>query len=144
MQTLLSNVKFEEMIATADRAAGTADINGATVDMKGFEGCLIRLEMGAIAATAVTLLKGQEADIATGADADWADIADASITIPADHDDKYVDMDVANIRKRYFRGVVDRGTQNATIRSAQYIKYNAAFLPTSQPANDLTLILTPA
>ena len=141
MQTLLSNVKFEEMIAHANRSAGTSDINGITVDMNGFEGCLIRLEMGAITASAVTTLKGQESDSSTGG---WTEVDGAEISIAPDEDNVYVDMDVANIRKRFFRGVVERATANAGIRSAQYIKYNASFLPTSQPAADKTLILTPA
>ena len=141
MQTLLSNVKFEEMVASGDRTGGTANINGVAVDMKGFEGCLINVEMGAITAGAVTSLKAQESD-ATGSG--WTDIDDAEITIGAGDDNYYVRLDVANVRKRYLRGVVDRSTQNSALRSAQYIKYNASFLPTSQPSDDLTLIITPA
>ena len=141
MQTLLSNVKFEDMIAHANRSAGTADINGITTDMNGFEGCLINLEMGAITASAVTTLKVQESDSST---AGWTDIDGAEISISPTEDNAYVRIDVANIRKRYLRGVVERATANATVRAAQYIKYNASFLPTSQPAADKTLILTPA
>ena len=140
MQTLLSNVKFEEMVAHANRSAGTADLNGITTDMKGFEGCLIRVEMGAITANAVTTLKAQESDDNTA----WTDIDDAEISIAATDDNAYVDLDVANIRKRYLRGVVERATANAALRSATYIKYNASFLPTSQPTAELTLIITPA
>lgn len=144
MQTLLSNVRFEEMVAQGSRGAGTSDINGAAVDMKGYEGCLIRVEMGSITSNAVTSLKAQEADIATGANANWTDITGASITIDDDDDNKYVSLDVANVRKRYFRGVLDRGTANAAIRSAQYIKYNPSYAKTAQPDDDLTLITTPS
>lgn len=141
MQTLLSNVRFEEMVAQGSRGAGQTDINGAAVDMKGYEGCLIRVEMGSITANADTSLKAQESDSSTSG---WTDIEGAEITIADDDDNNYVSLDVANIRKRYFRGVVDRGTQNAAIRSAQYIKYNPSYAETTQPSDDLTLVVTPA
>ena len=141
MQTLLSNTRWEDAIPHGSRGAGTADINGTATDMTGYEGVLTRVEFGTIAATAVTAVKGQESDAsATG----WADIEDAEISVPADHDNKYVTLDVPNIRKRYFRVQVDRGTGNAAITSAQYCKYNASFAPTAQPSDDLTAIVTPA
>ena len=62
MQTFLDNARLEEAIAQANRAAGTADINGITADMKGYEGVAARVEFGTIAATAVTAVKMQEAE----------------------------------------------------------------------------------
>ena len=144
MQTFLDNARLEEAIAQGNRAAGTADIDGIAADMKGYEGVAARVEFGTIAATAVTAVKMQEASIATGADADWADVEDLEVAVPDGHDNNYVTLDMPNIRKRYARVVVERGTANAAIRSAQYIKYRPAFAPTTQPADDLTKIMAPA
>ena len=144
MQTLLDNARFEEAIAQANRAAGDDNVNGIAADMKGYEGVAARVEFGSISSNAVTAVKMQEASIATGADADWADVEDLEVTVPHNHDDNYVTLDMPNIRKRYARVVVERDTANAAIRSAQYIKYRPSFAPTTQPADDLTKIMAPA
>lgn len=139
MQTLLNNARFEDAIAHGSRAAATSNINGRAADMAGYAGIVVRVEFAAIAARAVTKVKVQESDSAASG---WVDIEGASVNVPADHDNKYVTVDVPSVRKRYARVVIARGTANAAIASAQYIKYNPNFAPLDQPAADLTAIVT--
>ena len=142
MQTLLSNISLQEAIATGSRSAGTTDVNGTAVDMKGYEGLVALIEFGTITASAVTSVKMQESDSSTTG---WTDIDDAEIDVAADDDNDYFAVDCANIRKRYARVVVDRGTANAALRAALYIKYNPSFAPTThQSGRFTTLVTTPA
>jgi hypothetical protein len=68
---LSKNLKITPAITPDNGAAGTTDINGATLDMQGFEGVLIKVVFGAITAGAVTSIKAQQ-----GAQSDLSDAAD--------------------------------------------------------------------
>ncbi len=84
--------KITQAIAPAAGVAGTTDINGATLDMSGFEGVLMKVTFGAITASAVTSIKAQQ-----GAASDLSDTADLLGTgqTIADTDDEkvfYIDL----------------------------------------------------
>ena len=118
---LSKNSKITQAIAPAAGVAATTDINGATLDMSGFEGVLCIVTFGTITATAVTSIKAQQ-----GADSGLSDAADLAGTaqVVADNDDEKVFyIDLFSPRERYVRVVVDRGTANAVVASAEYIQY---------------------
>jgi len=130
---LSKNGKISQAIAPAAGVAATTDINGATLDMQGFEGALIIVTFGAITATAVTSIKAQQ-----GQQSDLSDAADllGSAQAIADRDDEKVFyIDVHKPRERYVRVVVDRGTANAVVASAEYIQYGPHKAPTIHGAN---------
>ena len=118
---LLKNVKVTRAITITDGAAGVSDINGATLDMSGFEGVLIAVRFGAITTGALTSIKAQQ-----GAASDMSDAADLEGTAQtvADNDDEEEFLiDIYKPRERYVRVVVDRGTQNAVVAGATYTQY---------------------
>lgn len=117
---------------TAGVAAPT-DINGTTLDMTNHEGVLIIVRMGTITATAVTSIKAQQ-----GAASDLSDAADlegTAQTIADTDDDKTFYIDLKRPRERYVRLVVDRGTANAVVASAEYVQYGPRELPSAHGAN---------
>jgi len=124
---LSKNAKITQAITPTNGVAGTTDINGATLDMSGFEGVLIVVTMGAITATAVTSIKAQQ-----GADSglsDAADLAGTAQTIADSDDDKVFYIDLFRPAERYVRVVVDRGTANAVVASAEYLQYGPREAP---------------
>lgn len=126
---LSKDVKITQAITPTAGAAGTSDINGATLDMSGFEGVLMIVTFGAITAGAVTSIKAQQGSAADMSDA--ADLAGTAQAIADTDDDKVFYIDLYRPEKRYVRLVVDRGTQNAVVASAEYIQYGARSEPTS-------------
>lgn len=126
---LSKEVKVSQAITPTNGAAGTSDINGATLDMSGFEGVLMIVTMGAITANAVTSIKAQQ-----GAASDLSDAADllgTAQTIADDDDEQVFYIDLYRPAERYVRVVVDRATQNAVVASAEYIQYGARKEPTT-------------
>lgn len=120
---LSKNVKITQAITPTAGGAGTTDINGATLDMAGFEGVLMVVTFGAITAGAVTSIKAQQGNQSDLSDA--ADLAGTAQAIADTDDDKVFYIDLYRPEKRYVRLVVDRGTQNAVVASAEYIQYGA-------------------
>lgn len=119
MQNFFPSNAMMEAIPYASRAAGSADINCATVDReKTMAECIgLNLEFGAIAATAVTSVHWQgSVDGST-----WVDLAGTKIDVAHDDDNKYVWTELRTPVYRYVRAVVNRGTANATVRSAIYV-----------------------
>lgn len=130
---LAKNTKVSIAVAPASGVAGTSDINGATLDMSGFEGVLMVVTFGAITGSAVTSIKAQQ-----GADSglsDAADLAGTAQTIADTDDEKTFYIDLHKPQERYVRLVVDRGTQNAVVASAHYIQYGAHTMPTTHGTN---------
>jgi len=126
---LSKNVKITQAITPTAGAAGTSAINGATLDMSGFEGVLMVVTFGAIVSGAVTSIKAQQGSASNMSDA--ADLAGTGQTIADTDDEKVFYIDLYRPEKRYVRLVVSRGTQNATVASAEYIQYGAHNRPTS-------------
>jgi len=128
MERLSEQVKMSTAVTVTEGAAEKTAINGATIDMAGFDGVLVHVCMGAIVTGAATSIKAQQGEAADLSDA--ADIAGTSQTIADDADEKHFWMDVMPT-ERYFRLVVSRATQNATVASAEYYQYRASRSPVS-------------
>lgn len=119
--------KISTAITPTAGVAGTSDINGTTLDMEGFESVLVIVRMGTITASAVTSIKMQQGAASDMSDA--ADLAGTAQTIADDDDDETFYIDLHQPTERYVRLVVDRGTQNAVVASANYIQYNGSVFP---------------
>lgn len=124
---LSEEVKITQAITTTAGAAGTSDINGATLDMQGWDGVLMVVHVGAIVATAVTGIRAQQGAAANMSDA--ADLAGSAQAIADTDDDKVYFIDLSRPQERYVRLVVDRATANATIGGATYIQYRGRKAP---------------
>lgn len=135
MELLSEEVKVTQCINATTGAAGTTAINGATLDMSGYEGVLFLCVMGAITATAVTSLKAQQGNASNMSDA--ADLAGTGITIADDDDNQVFVLDVYRPQERYVRPVVSRGTANAVVQSCLAVQYGARSRPTVINVTDL-------
>ena len=130
---LFEDVKIVNAIAPAGGVAGVSDINGAILDMSGFEGVLAIVTFGAITSGAVTSIKmQQDTAVAMGG---AADLAGTAQTIADTDGEKTFYIDLHNPEERYVRLVVDRATQNAVVASAIYIQYGAKAKKTTQGTN---------
>ena len=129
-QNFLPEHRISIAVAASARAAGQTAINGAALDMQGYEGAVAIIEMGTIAATAVTSIKWQQSDTTTSAD--FSDLEGTGIAIAADDDDKIFVSELYKPTKRYVRAVVERGTADAALRAATYVQYKARTAPVVQ------------
>jgi hypothetical protein len=118
---LIGDIKITQAVTVTNGAAGTADINGVTLDMAGWDGVIAVVQMGAIVSGAVTSIKAQQ-DSASGMGT-AADLLGTAQTIADTDDEKTFYLAIHKPQERYVRLVVDRGTQNATC-SAVYIQYS--------------------
>jgi len=130
---LNKNVKISQAITVTAGAAGTSDINGTTLDMSGFDGVLMVVTFGAITGSAVTSIKAQQGAASNLSDA--ADLSGTAQTVADTDDEKTFYIDLYKPTERYVRLVVDRGTQNAVVASAEYIQYGAKVAPTTHGSN---------
>ncbi len=130
---LSKNVKITPAILPSEGVAGTTDLNGAILDMQGFEGVLIEVVFGVITSGAVTSIKAQQDTDSAGGT--MADLAGTAQTIADTDDDKTFYIDLYRPQERYVRLVVDRATQNAVVSSATYIQYGARVAPTTHGTN---------
>jgi len=128
---IIKNERVEQAVTVTAGAAGTTTINGATCDMDGYNKLLVLVTMGAILATAVTSIKMQESSDGSA----WADLAGTAQTIADTDDEKTSYVEVDKPIKRYLRLVVVRGTANATVADALYIKSGARKRPVTQGTN---------
>ena len=133
MQKFLSDeVKITRVLNGV--AAGTTDQNGTGLNMAGFDGVLFVALFGALTATQVTSLKGQQSDDDGSADA-YGDLEGTSVGPLADGDgNKCLVLDIFRPAKQYVRPVIDRGTANAVIDGVIAIQYTARSLPVAQAA----------
>jgi hypothetical protein len=118
---------------TAGAAAFTA-INGAGLNMAGWDGVLVVVPVGTLASTAVTSIKMQQSSDDAAAD-DYSDILGTSQSIADDQDDKTFFIDLKRPTKQYVRVVVSRGTANATIGGINYIQYRGRTKSPSHGSN---------
>jgi len=128
---LSNSARIETAIAPSAGTAATTDINGSVHDLTGAAGALFIVRMGAITAGAVTSIKVQHGDASDLSDA--ADIEGTAQTVADDDDEEIFVVDLSRPRKRYARIVVDRGTQNAVVASAEAIIYGVNNAPVTQP-----------
>ena len=138
-QNFLPEHRISIAIAASSRTAGQTGINGAALDMQGYEGAVAIIEMGTLASTAVTSIKWQQSDTTTSAD--FSDLEGTGIDIADDDDDKIFVSELYKPTKRYVRIVVARATANATLRAATYIQYKARSAPVTQ-GTDVTTELS--
>lgn len=125
-------VKISTAIKPSEGVAGATDLNGAILDMAGFDGVLMEATFGAIVSGAATSVKvQQDTDSAMGA---AADLAGTSQTVADTDDDKTFYIDLYRPKERYVRLVVKRATQNATV-SARYVQYRARTEKTTHAAD---------
>lgn len=133
MLELGKDTKISIAIAPADGAAGTDDINGAILDMQGFESVMAIVTFGTITSGAVTSIKMQQ-DTAAGMGT-AADLLGTGQTIADTDGEKTFYIDLVKPQERYVRLVVDRGTQDAVVASATYLQYNGVKAPTTHGTN---------
>ena len=129
MSALSQNVKLS---LAAAYAAGTADVNGATLDMKGYDGVLVICTLAAIAAGATTDIHmegGDESDAS-----DMADLTGTAGTIADDDDDSIVYIDLYQPVSRYVRCVLDKDASNSVAASIVYLQYKSSSGPITQPS----------
>jgi len=114
-------------------AAATSDVNGSTIDMKGYDSVTFIVGFGTITAGAVTSVKvQQDSDSAMGS---AADLAGTAITVADDDDNQLVMLEVNQPRERYVRCVVDRGTQNAVIDFGLALQSKASSEPVTHDSS---------
>ena len=138
-QNFLPEHRISIAIAAGSRTAGQTAINGAALDMQGYEGAVAIIEMGTLAATAVTSIKWQQSDTTTSAD--FSDLKGTGIDVADDDDDEIFVSELYKPTKRYVRIVVARATANAAVRAATYIQYKARSAPVTQ-GTDVTTELS--
>ncbi len=125
---LSKNVKISTAITVTNGAAATSAIEGTVLDMKGFEGVLMVVQMGAIEGSATTSIKARSGTDDTVTDA--ADLLGTSQTISDGDDEDVFYIDLYKPVERYVQLYVTRGVSNATL-SANYIQYGPALMPTT-------------
>ena len=133
-QQLLKQCKVTQAITVTNGAAGSADIEGVTLDMSGYEGVLMIVQFGAIVSGAVTAITAQQ-----GAASDLSDatnlLGTGQTVADTDDEDTFI-IDLYKPRERYVRVHVDRATQNATC-SAIYIQYGARTEPVTSASTSI-------
>lgn len=121
-------------------AAGTTDLNGASLDLQtlGAQAVLFLLALGTLTASQVTTLKAQSSPD----DATWTDIAGGVTAAAADADsNKVLALDIRHPPARYVRAVVDRGTANAVVDAVLALPYDFRTLPATQSTTYLASLV---
>ena len=129
-QNFLPEHRISIAVAAGSRTAGQTTINGAMVDMQGYEGVVAVVEMGTIASTAITSIKWQQSDTTTSAD--FSDLEGTGLAIADDAGDEIFVSELYKPTKRYVRIVVARAIANAALRAATYVQYKPREAPVSQ------------
>lgn len=121
---LSQNIKITVGLAYA---SGTADREGAILDMAGWDGVLVVAQFGTIATGGTNSIKMQSGAVNTLSDA--ADLAGTKITVADDDDGKVKYIDLYQPRERYVRVYVDKDTSNACAETVTYIQYKGLIQP---------------
>lgn len=109
-------------VALDAQAAGQSDVNGNAIDHSQFEGVVFLAKFGAIDAGAVTSIKAQSSeDGSTG----WADLEGTQVDVADTDDGKIAVLELYRPTpdKPFVRLVLQRGTADATLESAEAILY---------------------
>ncbi len=110
-----------------DYASGSADRDGAVLDMQGGHSVLAVVKFATIAAGAVTTIKMQQGDQANLSDA--VDLEGTGLSVAADDDNQVFWSDLYLPTKRYVRLYIDKDGSNATAEMAFYIQYGPKVKP---------------
>jgi hypothetical protein len=132
MENLGKNALFTSAL---DYANGSADRNGATLDMAGYDGVMMVVKFAAIATSAVTTVKAQQ-DTASGMGT-AADLAGTGISVADDDDNQMFIIDLYRPTERYVRVVIDKDASNNTAEMAFYIQYSGRTRPAVNNVTDL-------
>lgn len=133
MAYLTEDCKITIAITPTEGASASTDVEGATLDMAGWDGVLMVVSFGAITAGAATSIKAQQdSDSQLGT---VEDITGSAQTVADNADDKTFYIDIRRPTKRYVRLHVDRATQVATVGSALYIQYKGRTKSSAQGTN---------
>jgi hypothetical protein len=108
-------------------ASGTADREGAIIDMIDFRGVFVVVHFLAIAGSAVTTLKWQQDDDVAGGT--MADLLGTGVSVADDDDGQIFILDLWEPVKRYVRLYIDKDTSHASAESAIYHQYGARQRP---------------
>jgi len=127
------DMKVVQATTVTAGAAGSSAINGATVDMSGFEEIAIIVPVGIVVNGAVTSIKWQEGDTTSPT----TDVVGTNITIADTDDDTTKILRIVKPQKRYGRVVVSRATQNATLGAITYVLTGPRTL---RPADGSTVV----
>lgn len=133
IRSLLQETKITAVEAAT--AAGTTDVESASVDMSGYRGVLFFTTVGAITANAVTSMKLQQSSDDGVADT-WSDLTGTGVTIADDDDGQMFGVEVIDPEKRYVRALVDRATQNAVVGEIYAIRFGAQTQPITNTVTD--------
>ena len=126
------NTKVIQATTATAGAAGTTAVNGAAVDLSGYDEIMILVPFGAIVSGAVTSIKWQEGSTTSPT----TDVLGTNMTVLDTEDDTTKCLRIIKPRNRYGRVVVTRGTQNATVGAIFYLLQGG----TTQPATDDTTV----
>lgn len=131
---MLSLVKNSKVTRVSNAvAAGTTNVNCASVDMSVFENATAIAQFGTLTASAATGIKWQQSDDDGGSD-DWTDIAGSALAITDDRDNDCLISELVRPKKRYVRPVITRGNANAVIDSVLVIQTHPRKSPTTHDA----------
>jgi hypothetical protein len=111
-------------------AAGSTAVTSDSADVLGFNNICFEMAVGAIVSGAVTSAKLQWSDD----NSTFADVTGGSVTIADTDDNKIIFFEVHKPKKRYFRIVTSRATQNATVDFLDVKLWNATQVPVTQDA----------
>jgi hypothetical protein len=111
-------------------AAGSTAVTSDSADVLGFNNICFEMAVGAIVSGAVTSAKLQWSDD----NSTFTDVTGGSVTIADTDDNKIIFFEVHKPKKRYFRIVTSRATQNATVDFLDVKLWNATQVPVTQDA----------
>jgi len=117
-----------------DYGSGTANRNGATLDMQGWDGVLAIVKHATIAPSAVGDIHWeQDTDSAMGT---AADLTGTAIAVAADDDNELWVSELYRPLKRYVRLVVTKNGANAQAESVIYVQYRGSKCPVADAGAD--------
>lgn len=100
--------------------SGTADRNGAVLDMQNKEWAIAVATFTSVSASAVTSIKLQQGSQSDMSDA--ADLAGTALSVADDDDGQIFAIAITKPRERYIRVVVDKDGSNSTTELVHYIE----------------------
>lgn len=115
---------------------GTADREGALVDMKGWDGVLIIAQFAEVATGGANSIKAQQGALSNGTD--MADLLGTAQTIPDTFDGKIAYIDVYQPSERYVRVFVDKDTSNVCAETVTYLQYKGVTNPTAAQGSNVS------
>ncbi len=113
-------------------AAGTTELEGAAIDMSGFDEVTFLAVLGSVSSGGTDVLKAQEsADGSTG----WADITGATSGTQTDKSNKILAVSVYRPRKRYVRAVLTPAVANTVVGGVVAFQTQGRKEPVTQPSS---------